>query len=122
KPLPLNASTDTRREWLHVLAHGCAIALVPDRGEPGETYNVGSGIEKSIAEVADAVLEHTGKPASLKKSVPDRPGHDRRYLLDSSKIREQLGWREETGWENGIAQTVAWYAEKPEWCEPLRDR
>jgi dTDP-glucose 4,6-dehydratase len=122
KPLPLYASTQNRREWLHVLDHCRAIELVLDRGEPGETYNVGSGVEKSIEEVADAVLEHTGKPASLKTIVPDRPGHDRRYLLDSTKIREQLGWREETGWEDGIAQTVAWYADHREWWEPLRDR
>jgi dTDP-glucose 4,6-dehydratase len=122
RPLPLYASTENRREWLHVLDHCRAIELVLDRGEPGETYNVGSGIEKSIAEIADAVLEHTGKPASLKTIVPDRPGHDRRYLLDSTKIREQLGWREETGWEDGIAQTIGWYAEHREWWEPLRDR
>ena len=122
RPLPLYASTENRREWLHVLDHCRAIELVLDRGEPGETYNVGSGIEKSIAEIADAVLERTGKPASLKTIVPDRPGHDRRYLLDSTKIREQLGWREETGWEDGIAQTIAWYAEHREWWEPLRDR
>jgi dTDP-glucose 4,6-dehydratase len=122
RPLPLYASTENRREWLHVLDHCRAIELVLDRGEPGETYNVGSGVEKSIEEIADAVLEHTGKPSSLKTIVPDRPGHDRRYLLDSAKIREQLGWREETGWEDGIAQTVAWYAEHREWWEPLRDR
>jgi dTDP-glucose 4,6-dehydratase len=122
KPLPLYASTQNKREWLHVLDHCRAIELVLDRGEPGETYNVGSGVEKSIEEIADAVLEHTGKPASLKTIVPDRPGHDRRYLLDSTKIREQLGWREETGWEDGIAQTVVWYAENREWWEPLRDR
>ena len=122
RPLPLYASTENRREWLHVLDHCRAIELVLDRGEPGETYNVGSGIEKSIAEIADAVLEHTGKPSSLKTIVPDRPGHDRRYLLDSTKIREHLGWREETGWEDGIAQTIAWYAEHREWWVPLRDR
>jgi dTDP-glucose 4,6-dehydratase len=122
KPLPLYASTQNQREWLHVLDHCRAIELVLDRGEPGETYNVGSGVEKSIEEIAEAVLEHTGKPASLKTIVPDRPGHDRRYLLDSTKIREQLGWREETGWEDGIAQTVDWYAENREWWEPLRDR
>ena len=122
KPLPLYASTQNRREWLHVIDHCRAIELVLDRGEPGETYNVGSGVEKSIEEVADAVLEHTGKPASLKTIVPDRPGHDRRYLLDSTKIREQLGWSEETVWEDGIAQTVAWYADHREWWEPLRDR
>ncbi|MFL5921958.1 MAG: dTDP-glucose 4,6-dehydratase [Gaiellaceae bacterium] len=122
KPLPLYASTANRREWLHVLDHCRAIELVLERGEVGETYNVGSGIEKSIAEIADAVLEHTGKPESLKTIVPDRPGHDRRYLLDSTKIREQLGWRDEIAWEDGIAQTVAWYADNREWWEPLRDR
>ena len=122
KPLPLYASTQNKREWLHVHDHCRAIELVLERGEPGETYNVGSGVEKTIEEIADAVLEHTGKPESLKTIVPDRPGHDRRYLLDSTKIRERLGWREETGWEDGIAQTVAWYADNREWWEPLRDR
>ena len=122
KALPLYASTANKREWLHVLDHCRAIELVLERGEPGETYNVGSGVEKSISEIADAVLEHSGKPESLKTIVPDRPGHDRRYLLDSTKIREQLGWRDEISWEDGIAQTVYWYADNREWWEPLRDR
>ena len=122
KPLPLYASTANQREWLHVLDHCRAIELVLERGRPGETYNVGSGVEKSIVEIADAILEHTGKPESLKTIVPDRPGHDRRYLLDSTKIREELGWSDEVGWEDGIAKTVAWYADNREWWEPLRDR
>ena len=122
KPLPLYASTANQREWLHVLDHCRAIELVLERGEPGETYNVGSGVEKSIAEIADAVLEHTGKPESLKTIVPDRPGHDRRYLLDSTKIRRELGWEEQVPWERGIADTVRWYADNREWWEPLRDR
>ena len=122
KPLPLYASTANRREWLHVLDHCRAIELVLERGRPGETYNVGSGIEKSIEDIADAVLEHTGKPESLKTIVPDRPGHDRRYLLDSTKIRDELGWRDEIAWADGIAQTVAWYADNRGWWEPLRDR
>src|SRR5689334_17471582 len=122
KPLPLYASTANKREWLHVLDHCSAIELVLERGRPGETYNVGSGVEKSIEEIADAVLEHTGKPESLKTIVPDRPGHDRRYLLDSTKIREELGWRDEIAWEQGIAETVQWYADNREWWEPLRDR
>ena len=122
KPLPLYASTANRREWLHVLDHCRAVELVLERGRPGETYNVGSGIEKSIEDIADAVLEHTGKPESLKTIVPDRPGHDRRYLLDSTKIRDELGWRDEVDWEDGIAQTVAWYADHRDWWEPLRDR
>ena len=122
KPLPLYASTANKREWLHVLDHCSAIELVLERGRLGETYNVGSGVEKSIEEIADAVLEHTGKPESLKTIVPDRPGHDRRYLLDSTKLREELGWRDEIAWEDGIAETVAWYADNREWWEPLRDR
>ena len=122
KPLPLYASTANKREWLHVLDHCSAIELVLERGRAGETYNVGSGVEKSIEEIADAVLEHTGKPESLKTIVPDRPGHDRRYLLDSTKLREELGWRDEVAWEEGIAQTIAWYADNREWWEPLRDR
>jgi dTDP-glucose 4,6-dehydratase len=122
KPLPLYASTANKREWLHVLDHCRAIELVLEQGEPGETYNVGSGVEKSIEDIANAVLEHTGKPESLKTIVPDRPGHDRRYLLDSTKIREQLGWRDEIGWEDGIAETVHWYADNRAWWEPLRDR
>jgi dTDP-glucose 4,6-dehydratase len=122
KPLPLYASTANKREWLHVLDHCRAIELVLKQGEPGETYNVGSGVEKSITEIAAAVLEHTGKPDSLKTIVPDRPGHDRRYLLDSTKLREQLGWRDEVAWEEGIARTIAWYADNREWWEPLRDR
>jgi dTDP-glucose 4,6-dehydratase len=122
KELPLYASTQNRREWLHVLDHCRAIDLVLERGDVGETYNVGSGVEKSIEEIADGVLELTGKPASLKTIVPDRPGHDRRYLLDSTRIREQLGWRDEVGWEKGLAQTVQWYADHREWWEPLRER
>jgi dTDP-glucose 4,6-dehydratase len=121
RPLPLYASTQNKREWLHVLDHCRAIELVLEQGEPGETYNVGSGVERSIEEVADTVLEQTRKDASLKTIVPDRPGHDRRYLLDSSKIRA-LGWTEKIGWDEGIAETVGWYADNRDWWEPLRDR
>src|SRR5919109_1859845 len=86
EPLPMYASTANRREWLHVADHCRAIDLVLRAGRPGETYNVGSAIEATIEEIADRVLELTGKPASLKTVVPDRPGHDRRYFLDASKI------------------------------------
>jgi dTDP-glucose 4,6-dehydratase len=119
--LPLYASTQNKREWLHVRDHCRAIELVLEQGALGETYNVGSGVERSIEEIADAVLELTGKDASLKTIVPDRPGHDRRYLLDSSKLR-RLGWSEETSWDDGIAETVRWYTDNRDWWEPLRDR
>ena len=121
-PLPLYASTENRREWLHVLDHCAAIELVLRDGREGETYNVGSGLEASIEEIADLVLELTGRPDSLKTIVPDRPGHDRRYLLDSGKIRRELGWEPTHGWREGLAETVAWYADRRDWWEPLRKR
>ncbi len=120
--LPMYASTQNKREWLHVLDHCEAIELVLRDGRPGETYNVGSGVEATIEEIADRVLELTGKPASLKKIVPDRPGHDRRYLLDARKIQDELGWKASRGWDEGLAETVAWYEANREWWEPLKRR
>jgi dTDP-glucose 4,6-dehydratase len=122
KPLPMYASTQNRREWLHVRDHCRAIELALAKGAEGETYNVGSGIEASIEEIADRVLELTGKPASLKSIVPDRPGHDRRYLLDSSKIERELGWQPEIDFEDGLRETVEWYAANRAWWEPLKER
>jgi dTDP-glucose 4,6-dehydratase len=120
--LPLYASTENRREWLHVRDHCRAIDLVLERGRVGETYNVGSGVEKSIAQIADAVLDLTGKPESLKTIVPDRPGHDRRYLLDSSKLERELGWSPEIEFEAGLRDTVEWYRARRDWWEPLKQR
>jgi dTDP-glucose 4,6-dehydratase len=122
EPLPMYASTRNKREWLHVLDHCEAIDLVLQEGRPGETYNVGSGVEATIEEIADLVLELTGKPESLKTIVPDRPGHDRRYLLDVTKIREELGWTASRGWDDGLAETVAWYVANRDWWEPLKKR
>jgi dTDP-glucose 4,6-dehydratase len=122
RPLPMYASTQNKREWLHVLDHCRAIELVLERGREGETYNVGSSVEASIEEIADLVLRLTGKPESLKTIVPDRPGHDRRYLLDSSKIRRELGWADEIPFDRGMAETAEWYAANREWWEPLKER
>ena len=122
RELPLYASTQNKREWLHVLDHCRAIECVLERGREGETYNVGSGVEKSIEEIADEVLALTGKPASLKTIVPDRPGHDRRYLLDATRIRDELGWRDEIPFDEGLAATVRWYEANRSWWEPLKER
>ncbi len=122
RPLPLYRSSDHRREWIHVEDHCRAIEAVLDRGRVGATYHVGTGDERSINEIADAVLAALGKPASLKAVVDDRPGHDRRYLLDSSRIRSELGWRPTIGFESELAATATWYAEHRPWWEPLRDR
>lgn len=120
--LPLYASTQNRREWLHVDDHCRAIESVLLKGRIGETYHVGSGVEASIEEIADAVLAASGKPQSLKTIVPDRPGHDRRYLLDTTKIRNELGWAPTVEFEQGIAETVEWYRDNESWWAPLLER
>jgi dTDP-glucose 4,6-dehydratase len=122
QPLPLYASTQNRREWIHVLDHCRAVQLALHEGEVGETYHVGTGVERTIEEIADGVLGALGKPQSLKTVVPDRPGHDRRYLLNASKIAATLGWKPEVPFADGLAATVEWYARNRRWWEPLRDR
>ena len=120
--LPMYASTQNRREWIHALDHCSAIELVLERGRVGETYHVGTGVEVSIEEMADLILAHLDKPASLKTIVPDRPGHDRRYLLDSGKIRRELGWEPRIEWSAGVAATIDWYAAHEAWWRPLIGR
>ncbi len=117
--MPLYKSSRNRREWIHVLDHCRAIERVLLDGQIGETYNVGTGLEVDIETVADMLLEIFGLDLSYKSYVEDRPGHDRRYLLDSSKIQRQLGWQPEIDFESGFRETVAWYREHPEWWQPL---
>ena len=120
--LPVYESSQNTREWIHVDDHCAAIAAVLDRGRVGETYFVGTGEERSVMQVADTVLAALGKPESLKKTVADRPGHERRYLLDSTKLRTELGWSPTITWEMGIPATVEWYADNRDWWEPLLER
>ena len=122
RPLTLYSSLDHRREWLHVSDHCRAIEAVLLGGRIGETYLVGSGVEATIEQIADLVLDALGKPGSLKEIVPDRPGHDTRYLLDSTKLRRELGWAPKVPLERGIAETTAWYAAHRSWWEPLLAR
>ena len=105
-----------------MLSAGRAIEAVLERGRIGETYHVGTGIERSIEEIADGVLGALGKPSSLKTIVADRPGHDRRYVLDFTKIRTELGWTPTVDFDAALGETVAWYADHRSWWEPLRDR
>jgi dTDP-glucose 4,6-dehydratase len=122
QPLPLYRSSANRREWLHVTDHCRAIDLILKRGTIGELYNIGSGVEQSVEQITDQILVLLGKPPSLKTYVPDRPGHDRRYLLNSSKIRRELGWAPEVPFEEGMRQTVAWYVANEAWWRPLKQR
>ncbi|GAA0905955.1 dTDP-glucose 4,6-dehydratase [Virgisporangium aurantiacum] len=120
EPLPVYASSANRREWLHVDDHCAAIERVLLDGRDGATYNVGSGVEVSVAELATRILDHLGKPHTLLRTVPDRPGHDRRYLLDSTLLRTELGWTPTVDFDRGLADTVTWYADNPGWWRPLR--
>src|SRR3989344_1731324 len=121
EPLPLFASTGHKREWIHVLDHSKAIDLILQKGVIGEGYNIGTGFEKTISEVATDILGILHKPKSMTTIVPDRLGDDSRYLLDSSKVRA-LGWKPEIVWEKGLAETVEWYAKNAQWWEPLLAR
>lgn len=121
-PLTLYQSSHNRREWLHVEDHCRAIAAVIERGKIGETYNVGSGIEKSIEEISDFILDTLGKPQQLKTYVPDRPGHDCRYLLDSQKITHEIGWEPRIPFEEGMRETIRWYVENKEWWQAIQQK
>lgn len=120
--MTLYKSSRNKREWLHVIDHCKAIELILKDGRIGETYNVGSGVEVDIETVADTILSILDLDASFKIYVPDRPGHDRRYLLDCSKIRGELGWEPEFQFEEGFKETVLWYKDNREWWEPLLTR
>ncbi|RYG28520.1 dTDP-glucose 4,6-dehydratase, partial [bacterium] len=93
---------------------------VCERGTPGETYCVGGDQERANIEVVRAILAAVGAPESLIAYVKDRPGHDHRYAIDASKIREELGWRPTESFESGLAKTVRWYEDNPAWIEHVR--
>lgn len=120
--VPVYKSSQNRREWIHVLDHCKAIDLILNKGRIGESYNVGSGIEKSIEEITEIILTELHQPESMKMYVEDRPSHDRRYLLDSSKITNELGWKPEIIFEQGIKDVIEWYKNHPEWWRPLKEK
>lgn len=120
--LPLYEHSQNKREWVHVLDHCRAIELMINQGKAGEVYNVGTGTEKTVEEIADSVLAALNLPQDMKKYVPDRPSHDRRYLLDSSKIRAELGWKPLVDFADGLPETVRWYVENKEWWLALKER
>ncbi|PZR62255.1 MAG: dTDP-glucose 4,6-dehydratase [Chloroflexi bacterium] len=119
EPLPLYGDGRQVRDWLYVEDHCAAISLVLERGEPGSTYNVGGGSQITNLELTEMVLSELGKPRSLIRHVEDRPGHDRRYAIDSSRVRA-LGWRPQRTLREALAETVGWYVEHPEWWRPLK--
>ena len=127
RPLPIYGDGGNVRDWLHVEDHCEGILLALHKGRPGEKYNVGGGNERTNLQIVDQVCELVDrmKPAAtsrraLKTFVPDRPGHDRRYAIDASKIRRELGWTPRHTFEDGLEATVRWYLEHRDWCEQVQ--
>ena len=120
-PLPLYGDGLNVRDWLHVDDHCRAIDLLIARGVSGEVYNIGGGNEVRNVDLTHRILELVGRPASLIKPVPDRPGHDRRYALDTSKLRA-LGWTPEVPFDQGLIDTVAWYRGNDWWWRPIKEQ
>ena len=121
--MTLYRSSGNKREWLHVDDHCHAIERILSDGEAGQTYNVGSGVEVDVEGIADRIIDLLDlDPSCCKTYVPDRPGHDRRYLLDSTKLRQSLGWRPTVDFEEGFRQTVFWYRNRSDWWQPLIER
>jgi dTDP-glucose 4,6-dehydratase len=135
RPLPIYGDGGNVRDWLHVEDHCAGLLLVFRRGRIGEKYNIGAGNERTSVNIVDAVCEllEELRPArtnpalkdipgygTLKTFVADRPGHDRRYAIDATKIRRELGWAARYGFEDGLRATIRWYLEHPDWCEQIQ--
>jgi dTDP-glucose 4,6-dehydratase len=127
KPLPIYGDGGNVRDWLHVDDHCTGLLLVLAKGRAGEKYNIGGGNERTNLQVVDALCDvlDTLKPQvkshkSLKTFVPDRPGHDRRYAIDATKIRRELGWAPRHTFEDGLRETARWYLEHRDWCEGVQ--
>lgn len=119
--IPIYGTGKNVRDWIYILDHCEAIDLVMREGEKGEVYNISSGEEKTNLEVVTEILRIMNKDESLIEFVEDRPGHDLRYSLDSSKIREELSWKPKHTFKEGIRKTVKWYLENEWWWKPLAD-
>lgn len=120
KPVPLYGDGLNVRDWLHVLDHCRAIDQVLERGSVGEVYNIGGNSEKRNIEITHLILDRLGKPESLIQHVPDRLGHDRRYAIDSGKIRRELGWEPLYAFEEGIEETIQWYRDSRSWLDHIQ--
>ena len=119
KELPVYGEGKNVRDWLYVKDHCKAIDLILENGRLGEVYNIGGHNERTNLEVVKTVLKILGKSESLIRFVKDRPGHDMRYAIDPTKIRNELGWYPETTFEEGIEKTVKWYLENRQWWENI---
>ena len=119
EPLPVYGEGLNVRDWLYVDDHCKAIDMITDSGRIGEIYNIGGHNEKKNIDVVRTILKAVGKDESLITHVKDRPGHDRRYAIDPSKIKAELGWEPETAFDDGIRKTIKWYLDNREWWQKI---
>lgn len=122
KPVPVYGNGENVREWICVEDHCEAVDFVIRNGKIGEIYNVGGNTEKSNIDVVNKILEIMDKPKSLISYVADRPGHDRRYAVDCSKIKKELSWQPKTDFDKGLKKTVEWYLENEDWLKSIKNR
>ena len=129
RPLPIYGKGDNVRDWLYVGDHARALRLVARLGVPGETYNIGGNNERTNLQVVEAICSALDELAprnspyrDLITFVPDRPGHDKRYAIDASKLRNALGWLPQESFDTGIRKTVQWYLDNAWWWQPIRDK
>jgi dTDP-glucose 4,6-dehydratase len=118
--VPLYGDGLNVRDWLHVDDHCRAIAMVLERGRTGETYNIGGGVEMTNRDLTQRLLEGCGRDWSAVTPVEDRKGHDRRYSLDDSKLRDELGYAPQVAFDAGLAATIDWYRANEAWWRPLK--
>ncbi len=119
QPLPVYGDGLNVRDWLYVEDHCRAIDLVLHNGKKGEVYNIGGNNERTNLQVVKTILKELGKPETLIQFVDDRLGHDRRYAIDASKIRRELGWKPQYDYESGIKKTIEWYLQHEEWLSRI---
>ena len=117
--VPVYGKGENVRDWIHVIDHNIGVDLIVRNGKVGEIYNLGGHSEKTNLEVVKTILKQLGKPESLIKYVSDRPGHDLRYAIDSTKVEEELGWKLTYDFETGIKETVDWYLHNQEWIDNI---
>lgn len=121
KKVPLYGDGKNVREWIHTSDHCNAIDIILHGAKAGEVYNVGSGKELQNIEITKLILAEMGMGEEMIEPVADRPGHDRRYSIDCSKLQKELGWQAEKDFAQGLRETIAWYKNNPDWWKPLKN-
>lgn len=120
EPIPVYGKGENVRDWIHVHDHNVGVDMIVRYGHNGEIYNLGGHAERTNLEVVKTILKQLGKPESLITFVTDRPGHDRRYAIDSTKVEKELGWDRTYTFEEGIKETIDWYVNNQKWIEDIK--